>query len=416
MKLSPHLILCVMMCVFAVFEFFPANYSITSLWFFGMCVVGVSWVLIFPQTKLISKHNAESLFFLVFWLIYSLISYLWAVDKSPALEYSYFIARYTVTYMMFELFLRKNPRVLAKAHVFLMAIVGLYYLTAVWEVVSFNHLPSSRLYESGIPIPTGPFYNENNLAALLLLLFPIMLFFARMVPNLWGKIASIASVLLFMIITTIQGARIAMLISGGVLAVFFLFWMKAKYKIISVVAVVLGLILVARVFPLQTEIASGLLEHELGSLRSETETVKMSSVKIRKHLIGEVFELSAESGFMGLGGGNVEHYMDTDRTHRTAGIINAHNWLLELLGNFGVIPLMLFGYLMLRWLYLLWHRYKAAQGVQKTVYMSFIWVLILFVPASILPSSIRWYNSFWIVFAIINALSHTPIETLKEYI
>lgn len=414
--LSPQLILSLMMLVFAFLEFFPVSYGLTSVWFFGMCFVGLSWLFIFPKTAILSEANTEALFFLVTWLIYSLVSYLWAVDKSPALEYSYLIFRYLVTFLMFELFLRNSPNVLAKGHYFLMFIVGIYFLTAVWEIATFNHLPSSRLYESGLPIPTGPYFNENNLAAFLLLLFPMMLFFARLLPNIWGKIVAMSSTLLFLVVITIQGARIAMLVSAAALGLFFVFFMKRRYQLLSLAAIVLALFMFAQLFPTQTRIMTGLLDHELGSLRSEAETVKMSSVKIRMHLIDEVVELTEESKFMGLGGGNIEHHMSTDRTHRTAGIINAHNWLLELLGNFGIIPLIIFMYVYLKWLYHLVRRYLESEGRLKALYMSYIWVLLLFVPASILPSSIRWYNSYWIVFAAINALCHTPSSTLKEYI
>ncbi len=414
--LSPQLILCLMMLIFAVLEFYPADYRLTSAWFFGMCFVGLSWLLIFPKTAVLSKANKDAVFFLAFWLIYSLVSYLWAVDKSASLEYSYLIVRYLITFMIFEIFLRNNPAILAKGHYFLMFIVGVYFLTALWEIITFNHLPSSRLYQNPMPIPTGPYYNENNLAAFLLLLFPVMLFFARLLPNIWGKIISVSSTVFFLAVITIQGARIAMLVSAAALGVFFIFFMKRRYKLISLVMIGLALFLFVQFFPVYAKMGTGLLEHELGSLRSETETVKMSSVKIRKHLIGEVFELTAESKFMGLGGGNIERHMSTDRTHRTAGIINAHNWILELMGNFGIIPLFIFAYVYLKWLHLLWQKYRESEGRAKTLYMSYIWVLILFVPASVLPSSICWYNNYWIVFAGINALCHTPSSKIKEHI
>ena len=414
--LSPQLILCLMMLIFAVLEFYPTNYRLSSAWFFGMSFVGLSWLFIFPKTVVLGKANFEALFFLVFWLIYSLIGYLWAVDKSAVLEYSYLIFRYLITFMIFEIFLRNNPAILAKGHYFLMFTVGVYFLTALWEIITFSHLPSSRLYQNPMPIPTGPFYNENNLAAFLLMLFPVMLFFARLVPNIWGKIISVSSTVLFLAVITIQGARIAMLVSAATLGVFFIFFMKRRYRLLSLVGIALALLMFVQLFPVQAKIGAGLLEHELGSLRSETETVKMSSVKIRKHLIGEVLELTAESKFMGLGGGNIERHMSTDRTHRTAGIINAHNWMLELMGNFGIIPLFIFVYIYLKWLHLLWQKYRESEGRLKTLYMSYILVLILFIPASVLPSSICWYNNYWIVFAAINALCHTPSSQIKEHV
>ena len=147
--------------------------------------------------------------------------------------------------------------------------------------------------------------------------------------------------------------------------------------------------------------------------RSST-TVQMSSINIRKQLFSETFDLVTLSGFMGVGGGNFEHYMDTDREFRTAGIINPHNWLLEIVGNFGVIILAGFLYIYLRWLYLLYMKYRSSSGREKSLSLMYLVSLVLYLASSSLPSSIRWHHLMWVYLAGINAFCFSSKPIYKD--
>ncbi len=147
------------------------------------------------------------------------------------------------------------------------------------------------------------------------------------------------------------------------------------------------------------------MQKELSSIGLETESARMSSVKIRKQLFVEGGDLLTNSYFMGVGGGNFERYMDTDRIYRTGGITNPHNYFLELAGNFGLGILFLFLSVYIRWVYLLAQKVRFGDPGKRNFYLMNLLSLLMFIPASAIPSSIKWNFLIWIYFAYINSIA-----------
>lgn len=398
---------------YALLEFYPVNYFVNTVVFLFVNAMALVLVLSFPGIKVITRHNYEPLIYMLAWLAYSLLGYIWAQDRMLALDFSFLIYRYLIAFLVFDALCRDN-RVLERSHLILLGFLGLYLLTAYWEMATFSHLPSSKLYGIKHFTPTGPFYNQNNLAAFMLLLLPFALFLPKLHAGKLTKTLSAIMVASVMIIITVQGARIAMLAAGGVIGLAFLFFSSIRTKLLSLLIVLVLGVAITRFFPVPVRIVSGIARKEIRSFGEEAETVQMSSIKIRMQLFRESFDLTAGSAFMGLGGGNFEHYMDTDREYRTAGIINAHNWLLEIMSNYGVIILLGFLYLYLRWLYILYCRVRNSQGRLHYFYLMYFYSLILFLPACALPSSIRWNHMIWIYFAVVNAVCHQTPKLLRD--
>jgi teichuronic acid biosynthesis protein TuaE len=149
------------------------------------------------------------------------------------------------------------------------------------------------------------------------------------------------------------------------------------------------------------------LKSQVGTLSTEQTSIYMSSIQIRVQLIKETLDMATRSGFIGVGGGNYEPHMQGDAIYRTAGITNAHNYFMELLGNWGLPGLFGFLYLYLYWLAGLWKLYRKSTGADRQRYLMYLISLLLFVPASSVPSSIRWDYFVWIYFAAVNATLHT---------
>jgi teichuronic acid biosynthesis protein TuaE len=347
------------------------------------------------------------------WLGYSLCSYIWAQDRLMAMDYSLLIFRYLFLFMFFSAIFRDH-RLLSKLHLFLAFIFLLYIATGVWEILTLNHLPPSRFYGHKFFRPTGPFYGENVMAAFLLLLLPFLLFLPKLYSGLWLKIGTLVSILITSFIIIIQGARIAILATAAVLAWFLVFHTNARTWLTVFLLIMLIWVGLSHFTPELLNFGWKLFKHEMGRFGEESKTVQMSSINIRRQLFVEAFDLAALSGFMGVGGGNFEHYMNTDREFRTAGISNAHNWLLEILGNFGIVILAGFLYIYLRWLYLLYLKYRSSSGREKNLALMYLVSLLLFVATSSLPSSIRWNHLIWIYFAGINAYSLSPKPIFKD--
>lgn len=414
--ISPRHLLYILLALYALMESFPVSYSLNTFAFFGIWALSAFWLFAFPTTRLITRANYEMLLFFALWLGYSALSYIWAIDKEQALEAIFLVFRYACIFLFFDALFRQ-PALLKAFYLFLVAVLALYIGTALWEMLSFQHLPSSRYYGMKLYwMPTGPFYNQNNLAAFMLFILPVTLYLPRLYPVPGSKYyVGIISALFFGIIT-LQGARIAMLAVAPLLAWVIVISSSRRSKLI------LALILLIAIWSFmhfaQPLVRYGwkMLSKELDSFGTEVDSAHMSSLKIRKQLIFETVDFLEESHFMGLGGGNYEHYMDTDRQYRTAGITNAHNWFLELAGNYGIFILLSFCYIYFRWLWLLYLRYKDAHSKERYWYLAWMWVLILFIPVAALPSSIRWNSHIWIIFAAINAAGNSTftLHTKKQ--
>jgi len=412
-RITPRIMILGLAFLLALLEFFQINYTLSTVLTFALLPIAISYILMYPKTVLIRRQEFESVVFLLIWLGYSLCSYIWAQDRLLAADYSLLIFRYILLFMFYSAMFRDH-RLLSKLHLFLACIAILYIVTGIWEIVSLNHLPPSRFYGNKDFRPTGPFYGENIMAAFMLLLFPFLLFLPKLYNRLWVSISTLIIVVISSFIFIVQGARIAMLAMAAALIWFLSFHVKVRTWLIILLLIVLLLGTVNHYVPSLLNFGIRMLSSELSSLENESRTVQMTSINIRRQLFTETFDLTFLSYFMGVGGGNYEHYMDTDREFRTAGIINAHNWILEILGNFGILILAGFLYIYIKWLYMLFKKYRSSSGRDKYLSLMYLSSLLLFAATSALPSSIRWNHLIWIYFAGINAYCYNQRPIYKE--
>lgn len=393
------------MLLYAVMEFYPLYYGLTTAILVAVCGAGLCFAFIFPKAPIIDKVNAPVVVYLLALSAYSLFSYYWALDKNEALYYSTLMLRNALIFIAFSALFR-NRRICLKAHWFYLAVLIVYLLTAVWEMLTWQHLPVSRYFGRDTFIPSGPFYGENLLAAFMLMLLPYALFWPKLLHKWWVKILAGFIVLGSILIITVQGARVALLAGFMMLGWVMLKYTSWKSKLLSLVAIVVLSLGVMHVAGPYVRIAWGIFEREMSSIGSETTSVRMSSVKIRQQLVHESLELTAQSGFMGVGAGNFERHMNTDRIYRTAGIVNPHNYFLELMGNFGLGFLVWFLLLYFSWMRGLFLASKEADPPQKSYYLMHFFALLMFIPAGAMPSSIKWNHLIWIMFALFNRISH----------
>ncbi len=404
------------LAVYTAVEFYPFSvslYFVPHYVVFALCLI---WLALDPGISLIGAWNAWPVGFLVLWLGYNLASYAWALDTEQVLHYSVWILRYLVMFLIFSK-LFTHYRYLEHFHWFLFGLMLLYLATAVWELVTFNHLPVSRRYGEIHYMPSGPFYQENHLAAYLLLFTPFLLFAPRLGQRRIWNYLSAAAVLVLVVVITIQGARIALLALGAFLVWYFFFQLRWRHRFV-LLAVLLALSAgIYMKYGKEVRLVYSVLQFQAQSLGSEGSSIYMSSIQIRKQLVSEAFHLAAGTGFMGVGGGNFEPRLSGEAVFRTAGIINPHNYLMELFGNWGILILAAFVGLYLHWLLGLWRLYRRTSGQERLRYLMYGVSLLLFLPVSLLPSSIRWQYFIWIYFAAVNATLHTksPLMTQEKH-
>lgn len=401
-----HRSLLLVLAVFLVLEFYPFSPAIGFVPLYLVATLCLGYLLIYPETRVIGDWNFKPVMFLLLWLTFNLASYLWARDQKLVLQYALLILHYLVLFLIFSKLFTSFPR-LRNFHWFLFGMVLLYLATAVWEMLSLHHLPVSKYYARLHYLPTGPFFGENHLAAYLLLFSPFLLFVPKLRQHKgWGYLSAVM-VLVLVVVIVVQGARIAMLALAAFLAWFFIFQVRWQSKLALVLVLALLLAGVYLQYKKEIQLAYQVLQFQTETLGSERSSIYLSSIQIRERLIKESFAMAARTAFIGVGGGNFEPQMRAETLSRTGGITNPHNFLMELFGNWGILILAGFLYLYLHWLLGLWRLFRGSQGPQRLRYLMYLVSLLLFLPTSTLPSTIRWNYFVWIYFAAVNATLHT---------
>lgn len=385
-------------------EYFPIAMGVNNYYFVFVLSVCVIYALIDKEVVIINQVNYVPVMYLLALSAYSLLSYNWSIDKQVSLVHSELILKKALLFIIISVCCRNNS-IKKNAHWFWYFLVLSYLCIALWEIITWKHLPQSIFYNSASFIPTGPFYGPNHLAAVNNLLLPFILFGPELKHNNCLRFISFLCALIILSITIVEGARIAIITMLAMLLFSFFFLYTRPMRRIGLLVIallVIGLGIFAK--PL-IAFTTGKLQKELGSIGQESQSFTMGSIKIRTNLIPENLGILAQSKFMGVGAGNVEHYMLAGRIYRTAGISNSHNFFLELMSNYGLLFLLGFLYIYGIWLYRLWRAIKMNPD-KKKYYEMYFFVALMFIPTACLPSTIIWDHHYWILFAFINEISH----------
>ncbi len=378
-----------------------------------LCVYAFFAHIALNRKLLTQKIYSEFLLFLGLWFSYALLQFIWAYDKISALDYAIRIGQYLIIFLIFSQFLvqRKRQEYLV---IFFQLLFLTYMLIAVWELVTNNHLPVSRLAGIPIPVPTGPFYNENNFASYLLILIPFLTVRTWLTRNLVLRSLIILSVVFAMVVMLIQGARICIAALTLYLGYYYLFCASAFSKILSVILVICAFTSFVTFYPQHWKLAKTFAMFQINTVKTEMKSVVVSSLKIRAQLLKEGMDMAWASGLMGLGGGNFEDRMKSGRYHRTSWVVNAHNYWMELFVNFGLVIVFLFLYFCIRWLIRIGRLLRGCLTEDKKFYRACFFSFLLFFPLTLVPSSLKWMYSIWIYLAFVNDVAFYPFNRYRR--
>ncbi|HQI53019.1 MAG TPA: O-antigen ligase family protein [Candidatus Cloacimonas acidaminovorans] len=383
------------------------------MYFLFVACLCVIYALINPDLIVINKINFLPAMFMLAWTSYSFLSYNWSFVKQVSVVHSILILKKAMLFIIVSIFCR-HQTVKKYAPWFWFSVILVYIVIALWEMLTWQHLPQSLYYNKTNFVPTGPFYGPNQLAAAFNLLLPFILFLPEIKKSKFWGVISLLCFFTIMGIIVIEGARIAIIACSCLFLFAFIFLYSARMRRLSLflmVLIIVGLVIFAK--PL-VSFGTEMFTEEISSIGQESKSFTMSSIKIRTRLIPQNLEILAESGFKGVGAGNVEHYMLAGRMYKTGGISNSHNFFLELLTNYGIVFFLGFAYLYMLWLYRLWRAIKM-NPENRHYYEMYFFALLMFLPTSILPSSIIWEHHYWILFAIINEISHPDNWMPRQY-
>jgi len=405
--------LFILLLFYTFFPIFDEHYLF--LFAFLLFIVFLIETIISPNKIKLSKNNIFTYFFFLFWLSYSLLTVYWAKDTKSVLLYSMRILCFFITFFLTTQF-AKDKQKINFIIIILVIIYFSYLLISVWEIITLNHIPISHNFspKSFSYIPHGPFYNENDFSAIIIILSPISFFLYKFLKyKVLASVLSLISIFLLFVITILQGSRIGLITLSFLTIIFAIFFTNLKEKINIIILFLLLVFIISTSNNIYIKIFRKYFIVQLRTINTEKQSYRLKSVKIRENLIKTALDMGFDSYLMGVGSGNFISEMSSDKQENTSGVLITHNFWMEVFSTNGLIIFLMLIIFYTNMIINLFRLIKISQNDKdKFLIWSFIFTLFLFLPASILPSTIFRYYHFWIIFGII----YSFIEQKKNYI
>lgn len=387
--------------------FFSINVGPFSLFPYRMLLVVVLLMLFLHVTL---KHSAvfqwseiqvkEMVAFLAFWIVYALVSLIWVRSLTAGVkELIYLTSGVAVIFAVVFYFKRMKDYV----HFYYIWMAMLVFLCAigVWETVTGEHLSTSRiLAEPGwdTHIPTGVFFNQNDYATYLAVSVFFVVALIKYGHNLFLKLAGslLLPVTIYLIVATESRANLLAVALGFFFS--FLFLTKPFHRFVLVFFGSLALVVGGYVFFEEIQLAIQSVLADFAFLTGDFEEGRSEDIRINLIQNALVF-LFYSIGF-GVGSGNAEFFMQYHFLFPTQGVVNVHNWWVEIMVDYGIIPFVGYVVLYLSLIILLYRHYKQAKDKHdKMISEALVAALVAFSLASLSPSSMMILTYQWVLFA-----------------
>ncbi|WP_394186936.1 O-antigen ligase family protein [Metabacillus halosaccharovorans] len=352
------------------------------------------------NTSHLNGNVSIHLGFFIFWLGYSILSLIWVKSLSDAINYIFllavgvFIVYFTVLYLKnsFDYIYLFSAWILV-----LIIIIGI----GLWNHFTLNHLSSSYIYsapEHKRAIPTSVFYNQNDFASYLAISIYFLFAAFKYLKNYILKSICLLLILLSCYLMYVTDSRASILaVVFGFLVLFFLY-LPTKIKKLTIIATTLVGLFSSILF----------FNDILGFIGGSSSSIQEdNSLNIRTNLLKNSVDFVTNSFGFGVGAGNAEYYMENLSIYPTQGVLNVHNWWIEILVNNGVLVFVGYIILYLTILINLYSIFKTVNNrLEKMVCEALLGAFIAFIIASISPSSISNLNYHWILLAFAIGFIH----------
>ncbi len=355
--------------------------------------------------------------FLIGWIIYGILALSWSVELGEGIKEVIFLITGIMVIFIVTFIFKKEEDFLEFYVIWV--VMGLL-LMAIGFANHFLqiHLPISRIYNGPSyqqTVPTSVFTNENDFASFL----GITVFFfisllkngKRLIYQMIGGVGTLGSI--FLILITNSRANYIALFLGCLFWFVVLLSNREKLKLIWLGFMVLPAILYLQLD--KVEAAWGFFKVQIDSLLA-VEEHHSSSVDIRENLLKNVKVFIENTFGLGVGPGNVEHYMKIHPPYETFHNYNVHNWWAEILVHYGFFVFI--GYiLMIVFLFFSLFRIWKTQVNPNQILISeaLMCSLIAFIFASISPNSFSALNYNWLLIAFVVAYTNFHYkETLRS--
>lgn len=368
------------------------------------------------------KYSKALLIAFCIWIAYALASYFYAFDAKATLYESAFLVSGLSLVLIFQSFLKHvkhGPRVMLYAWT---AGLGGQLLINLIEVFKGTHLAGNFLevvssYDTSSLvkfIPAGTFDNPNNLALFLNLSILVLLALMKLKPNrndLWLLLLVLSCVVLFNCYS--RFGLINLIIIALIFPFFINFpgYLKDLFlKSSSIKYLFLGLGLAFSVI-LYNGMDYKVKHKTIGNSKDK-------SIAVRKNLMKNGLEFFKNSYGLGIGAGNFESYHSNSKIkYNTNGIINSHNWLVQILSQYGIlISILLSGWFIATG----WHILKmiTSKSIQRNKFRPFIVIIfcmmLIYPIISMMPSTFLQNPYNWLMIALFAFVADQGIQMSKH--
>lgn len=390
----------------STFEFaYVSGFSVTPFRILLVLTIPFATAASLRSEKENPRHNVQRIVVLsaLGWALYSFLSIVWAEDKPSALQASLLLA--TNLFYVVSAFTLIKTRL--ERRLFIGAIVvsaGALLGIGVWEMVSKSHLPRSALFGRKYPsmIPTATFVNQNDFATYLTLVLPLLFGVAawkdgHAIIRIAGfALGALTLYQLFIINSRANLAAVVLQIA--VLVVLLVIRVFLKKKIPWRAVVITAVLLVVGWFGFSGPVKNlaGKVEKSISSAITELAR-EGSSSSVRTNIYRNLLLFTGETQGLGVGAGNVGHWLENYSAFDLRGHNTPHNWWLELLATYGVgIALLYMGFMILAALRFV---RKAVTKEDYIVPLIFVVTLAGFVVGVLSPSSLVGFAPHWLLIA-----------------
>lgn len=401
---------------------------------------------LFRDREVFRNLDKKVLIIYAVWFIYACVSIVWALNRSLSIKY---IAIYLMMFVFIidMMAYNINRERIKKTINLLLFLISFIVIVGIAEVLLGQQLPIKHYIDGFIDSlpqwqintiqarPMAFSFNTNNLTAALAILIPICMFAIYKFENAFIKVwLTIISCIGFslVVMTTSRTGFFAFLFGSALFIIYSIFKVRdlgIKQMIFPLVLIV-GFVLafnystmLMRIKPVTDKMPEGTsLSGKLSSLEgfAAGEVTEEGSALHRMEIVKDVLNgVSKGKHFQGYGVGNVEQLLKD--SGNTGSVYSPHAYPIEILGDFGLPGILLFG---IYYLYLLIS--NLIIGVKKNSIMCFAAAagLLAFAPASFGPSSITYVFSYWILIGFAVACIqvygkenniYRPTSSIKEY-
>ncbi|MCM3571133.1 teichuronic acid biosynthesis protein TuaE [Neobacillus mesonae] len=341
------------------------------------------------------------LLFLLFWLVYGFLSLLWAKSMIEGVK-ALFLLGLGILFVFLAVFTFKK-------------MTDLFCFYGIWLLMTIillamgliNHftgiqLPTSTLYgaaEYKRFYPTAVFFNQNDLAVFLTISFFFYIALTKNSRQVWLQTVSLLLACFCVVTIYWTESRASLLgIGAGLLTYFFILLPKFLKKI-TAIAGTASLLFVLMAF-------SGKIFNKITSLINASDTYwgneVLPSNLARINLLKNTIHYFADTFGFGVGAGNIPFYLKNEPIYATNHVVEVHNWLAEIMGNYGI--LILLGYVTM-YAFLFFRLYQFYQWQISQKYKVLLEAGMMgmagFLVSSISPSSVSNLFFHWVFLGFI---------------